>query len=120
MVKEAKDGETQKLRNRVRRLDQENKSLQKKVNKLLSENGTLQAALDETERLLKEHYNEVSLDEALRVAKKAHQKKKLDKKRKSAKELCPECGNHEVKLIPSRAGTIIVCSKCEYRGVKKK
>jgi len=120
IVKTAKDGETQKLKRRVHRLLEENKELTKKNNKLLSEIATLEAAFEESKKLIVELDGETSLDQALERAERLVNYKKQEKKRKAAKTVCPECGDHEVKQIPSRAGTIIVCSKCEYRGVKKK
>lgn len=119
IIKEAKDGETDKLKRRIRRLELEKKDLTKENNKLKSELGTLELAFDETKKFLKDTMKDYSVEEAIERAKKTHKRKKEEKKRKAAKEVCPKCGNHEVKLIPSRAGTIIVCGKCEHREVKK-
>lgn len=115
-----KDGELNKLRNRVKRLELENKELIKKNNKLLSEVSTLETAFEESKKLIKQLDGETTLEEAIKRATKLNKYKKEQKKKKAAKELCPECGDHNIRLIPSRAGTIIVCAKCQYRGVKKK
>lgn len=120
IVKKSKDGENQKLRRRVHRLEQENKELIKKNNKLVSEITTLEAAFEESKKLIIELDGETTLDQALQRAERMVQYKKQEKKRKAAKVVCPKCDSHEIKQIPSRAGTIIVCGECEYRGVKKK
>ena len=120
VVKQEKDGQTQKLKRRIYRLEQENKELVRKNNKLASEIATLEAAFEESKKLIIELDGETSLDQALERAERLVKYKKQEKKRKAAKVVCPECGDHEIKQIPSRAGAIIVCSKCEYRGVKKK
>ncbi len=120
-VKEEKSSEVAKLKKRIRSLQEDNKELVMKNKRLTGELATLEAQFDETKELLKELHSEVSLEEALQRGKKLAQKKKLDKRKRAAKERCPECGGHEVKLIPSRAGTILVCGSegCDYRGVKK-
>lgn len=120
IIKEAKDSEIGRLKNENRRLRAENKDLTKENNKLKSELGTLELAFDETKKFLKDTMKDYSVEEAIERAKKTHKRKKEEKKRKAAKEVCPKCGNYEVKLIPSRAGTVIVCGECEHREVKKK
>lgn len=102
--KEAKSGEIQKLKSRIKRLEKENHRLKSEVHTL------------EQYKVLTSKYMDGELDgipvekvlEGINKSKKFNQIKKDN-------EGCPVCGGL-LRKISYRAGSVIVCSSCDYRG----
>ena len=111
VVKEAKDGTVQKLRNRIKKLENENKRLK-------SELAAYDQAFRKTTRFLRDHTDEISLYELIKAAKEDKSLKQVENKTET---VCPKCLSPGLKNIPSPAGKVVVCSNimCNYRRVEK-
>lgn len=108
ILKEPKDGETSKLKRRIKRLEKEN-------NRLKSELNSLEQAFKNTRRYIDDETKNVSVDRMIDAAKKGTKLSDLKKELE-----CPKCGD-EINQIKSLAGTVEVClnQECDYREVKK-
>lgn len=115
IVKEAKTGETDKLKSRIRRLEADNKELVVKNRKLLSEIKTLEAYRQVTSEHIGDKLDGIPVEKVIRGIEKKQKAEKKTKEFKS-KETCPLCHDN-IKEILFRAGKIKVCSnpKCKYR-----
>lgn len=104
-LKEAKDSEINKLKRRIRKLEKEKAALK-------SELKTYDDAFGQTVDFLKEFTDEFSLEDVIKMAKE-------NKKAKESKRICEKCGSDNIKVIPSLAGDIIICSDCKFRKIEK-
>lgn len=105
--KEPKDGENNKLRKRIARLEKENKRLKSELN-------TYEQAFKNTRKYIDDETKNVSVDKMIDAAKKGQKLKEVKKELE-----CPLCSN-DISQIKSLAGTVEVClnQECNYREVK--
>lgn len=108
--KEYKDGELNKLKRRVKRLEKEN-------NRLRSENKAFEQAFKKTTKFLEDHTGDISVEQLIDAAKQGKSLRKVEKEH--VESLCPKCFSKLKELPKSRVGKIIVCTQCEYRKVEK-
>ena len=108
--KEYKDGELNKLKRRIKRLEKENTRLKSELN-------SYEQAFKKTTRFLKDHTDDISLEDLVQAAKQNKSLRKIEKEH--VENLCPKCFNKLKELPKSRVGKIIVCTQCEYRKVEK-
>lgn len=108
--KEYKDGELNKLKRRIKRLEKENTRLKSELN-------SYEQAFKKTTRFLKDHTDDISLEDLVQAAKQDKSLRKVEKEH--VESLCPKCFNKLKELPKSRVGKIIVCTQCEYRKVEK-
>jgi predicted RNA-binding Zn-ribbon protein involved in translation (DUF1610 family) len=104
---EAKDGQVEKLRNRIRKLT-------KQVDELKSEVRTYKSAWKDTGEFLRDHTENISLE---KLVKAANGNKSLKDVQEESQ--CPSCGSDNVKLIPTNqeGRTVVLCSDCGFRKV---
>lgn len=105
-VKKAKDGEVNKLKKRIKKLEGENARLKSEVN-------SLEEAFKNTKKFIDDETQGVSVEKMIDAAKKGT-------RLKDVKPKCPECGA-DVKITPGPRGMgrVIVCGNCKYRTVEK-
>lgn len=108
--KEYKDGELNKLKRRIKRLEKENQRLK-------SENNAFEQAFKKTTKFLEDHTGDISVEDLIKAAKQDKSLKKVEKEH--VENLCPKCFSKLKELPKSRVGKIIVCSNCDYRSVEK-
>lgn len=108
--KEYKDGELNKLKRRIKRLEKENTRLKSELN-------SYEQAFKKTTRFLKDHTDDISLEDLVQAAKQDKSLRKVEKEH--VESLCPKCFSKLKELPKSRVGKIIVCTQCEYRKVEK-
>lgn len=108
--KEYKDGELNKLKRRIKRLEKENTRLKSELN-------SYEQAFKKTTRFLKDHTDDISLEDLVQAAKQDKSLRKVEKEH--VESLCPKCFSKLKELPKSRIGKIIVCTQCEYRKVEK-
>ena len=108
--REYKDGELNKLKRRIKRLEAENKRLK-------SENNAFEQAFKKTTKFLEDHTGDISVEDLIQAAKKDKSLGKVEKEH--VEKLCPKCFSKLKELPKSRVGKIIVCTSCEYRKVEK-
>lgn len=109
--KDYKDGELNKLKNRIKRLEKEN-------NRLKSELKAYDQAFKKTTKFLKDHTDEISLEDLIEAAKDGKSLKEVEEV-PNVQNLCPRCFSPIKKLQKSKVGEIVVCTKCDYRTVVK-
>lgn len=109
--KEYKDGELNKLKRRVKRLESENKRLKSELN-------AYDQAFKKTTKFLKDNTDEISLEELVKAAK---ENKSLKEITPDETKQCPKCGS-DIKKLQYPVGTVIVCenNNCDYRSMEKK
>ena len=107
---EAKSGEVQKLRKRIKRLENENARLKSEVK-------TLERFVRETSDYVDGKLDGVPVREVIKGVEKKMKLKDIQKD--ELKEVCPKCLNIELKSVPYRAGRVLVCSNCEFRKTVK-
>ena len=107
MRKEAKDGQTEKYKQRIKRLEKE-------VRELKSKNKTLEAAFEKTVKVLKGSVEDITVQELIDGANNGQSIKEVKEESKHEGENCPEC-SEELKIMPIRGGEIAVCGNCTYR-----
>jgi predicted nuclease with TOPRIM domain len=108
--KDYKDGELNKLKRRVKRLEKENQRLK-------SENNAFEQAFKKTTKFLEDHTEDISLEDLIQASKQDKNLRKVEKEH--VESLCPKCLNKLTQLPKSRVGVITVCKNCEYRKVEK-
>jgi hypothetical protein len=96
IVKQSKDGEVQKLKNRIKKLEKDKRILISKLN-------TAEKALEHSERFLKGSTEEFSVEELIDAANKSKTLKEV----KDTK--CPKCGGSELKVMVTLFGTLSTC-----------
>jgi len=100
IIKEAKSGEVQKLKNQVRNLEKKNKLLISKLN-------TAEKALGQNIKFLKDTTEDISLEVLLDAAKDNKSLKEIEDNK------CPQCGKNELKIIKTLFGAVHSC-KCGF------
>lgn len=100
IVKEAKSGEVQKLKNRIKNLEKKNKILVQKLN-------TAERALEHSAKFLKGSTEEFSVEELIEAANDSKTLKEV----KDTK--CPKCGGSELKVMETLFGELANCP-CGY------
>ena len=108
IVKEPKDGEIDKLKRRVKRLEKENKRLKSELN-------TYDSVFKVTSKFLKDTTEEFTLEKLIDAAKKGMGLKEIADDDTTK---CPECGNSMTK-IKTAFGEIHLCNACNHRKVLK-
>ena len=98
-MKEAKTGNEQKLRNRIRYLERKVKALEK-------EKRAFESAFKHTKSFLRDHTEEISLEKLIEAAKKGQSLK--DAKDDSKLKSCEKCGGCDLRHI----GKLILCMSC--------
>jgi hypothetical protein len=116
IVKESKDGEKEKLKSRIRRLESDNKTLVTKYRKLLSEIKTLESYREVTSEHIGNKLDGIPVEKVIRSVEEKQKAKKRAKEDAKSKEVCPACYG-PIKVISFRAGKVKTCSndKCNYR-----
>ena len=103
---EAKDGEIQKLKKRIKRLEKENTRLKSEVR-------TLEGFVKETKDYVDNKLDGVPVDSVIKGVNKKLKLKDIESNQ--IREACPMCITLELKSIPYRAGRILICGNCDYR-----
>ena len=108
MRKEAKDGEVERLKRKIKRLEKDKRELISKLN-------TLEQVLKKNFEVLKGSVEDITVEELIEGAKKDKTVKQMKETRKEVvNNSCPEC-NKELKIMPIRGGEIAICGNCTYR-----
>jgi predicted nuclease with TOPRIM domain len=97
--REEKDGEVQKLKRRIKRLETDKSKLQSQVN-------TLKGALRSSETFLKGSTGDHSLEDLIEAAKLQKPLKQLEEK---PDIMCPRCEKYEVTVSKMSVGDLILC-----------
>lgn len=103
IVKEAKDGQVQKLKNRIKNLEKKNKILVQKLN-------TAEKALEESAQYLRDHTEDISVEELIKAAKDKKTLKEVEDGR-----ACPNCGSKAYKSMPTLFGELKICQLCKHK-----
>lgn len=106
-----RDGEIQKLKRRVKKLETENKRLK-------SELKSFEQAFQRTSNFLRDHTKEITIEGLIDAAKKGHSLKETQNE--EVKKACRKCLAPELTVIKNNFGSIFVCQKCGEREVEKK
>lgn len=107
--KDYKDGELNKLRKRVKRLEKENDRLKSELN-------SYEQAFKKTTKFLRDNTDEIRLEDLIEAAKNDKSLKQV--KEKEVKNMCPICFS-ELKETVVTVGIIHTCTKCTYRNLEK-
>lgn len=102
---EAKSGNEQKLRNRIRYLE-------RKVKRLEAEKRAYESAFKTTTSFLKDHTEEISLEKLIEGAKKGNSLKEVQEENQ-IKE-CEHCGADDLRRI----GKLVLCMVCKTNAKK--
>jgi len=102
IVKEAKSGEVQKLRNKIKRLEKDKRILISKLN-------TAEAALVGNANFLKGSTEDLSVEDLIEAAK---ENKTLKEVRDG--KICPSCGSEDLKVMKTLFGVLESCH-CGYK-----
>lgn len=102
---EEKDGQLDKLKNRVRRLEKENARLKSELN-------SYEQAFKNTKNFLREHTDEFSLDKLIEGAKSNKSLREIQKEA----VYCKKC-NSIVSVGNLPFGTLHLCNNCGHREV---
>lgn len=106
--KEYKDGELNRLKKRIKKLEKENERLKSELN-------SYDQAFKKTTKFLKDHTDDISLEDLIQAAKNDKSLKEVQ----NVKNLCPIClSDVKINNVP-KVGNIITCTKCSYRTVEK-
>jgi hypothetical protein len=97
--REEKDGEVQKLKRRIKRLEKDKSALVSKLN-------TLESVLNSNMDFLKGSTGDHSLEELLEAAKHKKPLKEIEEK---VDVMCPRCEKYEVTVSKMNIGDLILC-----------
>ena len=106
-MKEAKDSQTQRLRNRVRRLEKENRKLKSEVN-------SLEQAFKNTTKFLRDHTEHISIHDLIEAAKNGSSLGNVQEGQE-VKEVCPKCFSDKLVVVPAPFGKVKSCGDCKHR-----
>ena len=98
-MKEAKTGNEQKLRNRIRYLERKVKALEK-------EKRAFESAFKHTKSFLRDHTEDISLEKLIEAAKKGQSLKEAKDETKITS--CEKCGGNDLRYI----GKLVLCMSC--------
>lgn len=107
IVKQEKDGNTQKLKNRIKRLEKENNNLRSEIN-------SLEQAFKNTTKFLRDHTEHISLDELINAAKNGSSLKNVQDEQK-VEPVCPKCFSKNFIVVPTPFGEVRSCGDCRHR-----
>lgn len=107
--KDYKDGELNKLRKRVKRLEKENERLKSELN-------SYEQAFKKTTRFLRDNTDEIRLEDLIQAAKNDKSLKEV--KEKEVRDMCPICFS-ELKKTVTTVGVISTCTRCTFRKLEK-
>jgi predicted nuclease with TOPRIM domain len=108
--KEYKDAELNKLKRRVKRLENENSRLKSELN-------SYEQAFKKTTKFLKDHTDDISLEDLIKAAREDKSLKQVEIE--NVHNVCPKCFS-AIKTTETPVGTIKTCTKCDYRDMVKK
>lgn len=100
VVRQAKDGEIQKLKNRIKKLEKEKSILVTKLN-------TAEAALANNIKFLKGSTEDLSVEDLIEAAKTSKNLREI------REDECPKCKGSELKITKTLFGTLCFC-ECGY------
>lgn len=111
--KEYKDGELNRLKKRIKKLEKENDRLKSELN-------SYDQAFKKTTKFLRDNTDEISLENLIQAAKNESSLKEVTEiQEKENSRNCPVCfSSIEPNYVP-KVGNIILCKKCNYRTVEK-
>ena len=100
-VKEAKSGEIQRLKSRIKKLEKEKSTLERKIR-------GLESYREETHRYIGSELENIPLEKVIENNKNKTKLKDVTN--------CPKCGS-DINLIPSPSGTVELCLNqyCDHR-----
>jgi len=110
-VKEAKDGRIDKLKKRIKRLENENKRLKSELN-------SFEQAFKNTRKFLIDNTDEITLEGLIDAAKKGSSLKQAQEDGED--KVCGQCLSTEYKELPTRFGFLKICNKCGHTETEKK
>lgn len=108
LKKEEKDGQIQRLRNRVRRLERENERLKQEIK-------TLEAYRNITNKYIDDELDGIPVEKVIKSVEKHHN---LAKVKDEIKPVCPMCLNKSMTILGRPDGVMHMC-KCGYKKVIK-
>lgn len=108
--REEKDGELQKLKNRLRNLEKEN-------NRLKSELRTYEQAFKKTTTFLRDNTKEISVERLIEAAKNNNSLKEI--KKQDISIVCKFCFSEDLHISYIPAGKMILCRNCRKTEVCK-
>lgn len=108
LKKEEKDGQIQRLRIRIRRLERENDRLKQEVK-------TLEAYKNITNKYIDEELNGIPVEKVIRSVEKHHN---LAQVKDEVKPVCPKCLNKDMAILGRPDGVMHLC-KCGYKRIIK-
>jgi DNA repair exonuclease SbcCD ATPase subunit len=106
--KEYKDGELNRLKKRIKKLEKENDRLKSELN-------SYEQAFKKTTKFLRDNTEEISLENLIKAAKSEKSLKEV--KEESTSNKCPVC-SADIKIMETLVGKIITCTKCSYRNLE--
>ena len=110
--KEAKDGSTEKLKRRIKRLEKEN-------DKLKSEVRTLEAYRELTDTYVGGKLDGVPVERVIQGVKKKSNLKRIKEYKPEMIDTCPDCRSRstisELIRVPFRNGVVKICGNCDYK-----
>ncbi len=107
--KEEKDGQIQRLKSRIRRLEKENDRLKQEVK-------TLEAYKNITNKYIDDELDGVPIEKVIRSVEKHHN---LNEIVEEVKPACPNCINPALSILGRPDGVLHMCGKCGYKKVVK-
>ena len=109
--REEKDGELQKLKNRVKRLEKENDRLKSELN-------SYEQAFKNTSKFLRDNTKEISLDALIKAAKEGASLKQV--RDSELKRVCKFCMSQNVHVSEVPSGKLVLCRDCSKTNIEKK
>ena len=109
--REEKDGELQKLKTRVKRLEKENDRLKSELN-------SYEQAFKNTSKFLRDNTKEISLEALIKAAKEGASLKQV--KDTEFKRVCKYCMSDNVHVSDIPTGKMILCRDCSKTNIEKK
>ena len=108
-VKEYKDGQTQRLKKRIARLEKEK-------NELKSQIRAYESAFRDVTKFLRDSTKDISLEDLISAAQRD---KSLEEVKQDTIEVCRKCLSEDVKITKVPFGRIVICNDCNHREVIK-
>ena len=109
-MKEQKDGQLQRLRNRVRRLEKENRKLKSELN-------SLEQAFKNTTSFLRDHTQHININDLIEAAKHGKSLKTVQDDQE-VHLVCPKCFSENFAVVPTPFGQVSTCGECKHRETK--
>lgn len=109
--REEKDGELQKLKTRVKRLEKEN-------DRLKSELRSYEQAFKNTNKFLRDNTKEISLEALIKAAKEGSSLRDVQKQ--ELHRTCKYCLSIDVHVSDTPVGKMVVCRNCSKTDIEKK